>query len=482
MLNFTNKLFPGIRILQSVFALGLLMGCIASFKSPDEAIPSGITHSDVSSSIIASNFAYLPMLMKSFPVSNIFGAQLDTITPGNGLNQMVLANSAWTRRDFLWRLVEPIEGQRNWDAVKYYEDELITAKQNGINVVVIISETPGWARLISSCGGKVKPEKLAAFASFVHDLVVRYNNPPFNVNYFEMWNEPDVDGFLGCWGDVTDRSYYGGKQYGDMLKVVYPAAKAVNPGAQILVGGLLLDCDPALGTKDCTPANYLKGILESGAQNSFDGIAFHSGDYYAGELGKYYNPNFAAAWNTTGPVSAAKAKYLRGILSHYNVTDKYLLNSESGIKCGSPNCADPAYRFEETKAYYIVQDGATALAGNYRANIWYSVYGDRYSGLLDSNNQPLPSYYAFQFMSQRLMNYAFSQNIMSYPGVKGYEFLSPDGKKLWLLWSLDGISHQITLPGNPSSLDQISPAGSPSGLPLSTTLSVGFAPIFVQFN
>jgi hypothetical protein len=37
---------------------------------------------------------------------------------------------------------------------------------------------------------------------------------------------------------------FGGEYYGNMLKIVYPAIKSADPQAQVLVGGLLLDCDP----------------------------------------------------------------------------------------------------------------------------------------------------------------------------------------------------------------------------------------------
>lgn len=395
---------------------------------------------------------------------------------------MVQAKSVWARIDYVWSAVEPTEGARNWDAVKFFEDQLITASQNGINMIMILLDAPAWARIDPNCGGKMKPEKLPALASFVRDLVARYSVPPYNLKYIEMWNEPDVDGFLGCWGNVNDHAFYGGSEYGDMLEVVYPAAKAANPSIQILVGGLLLDCDPDLGIKDCTSSYFLKGILESGAKNAFDGVAFHSGDYYLGQIGKYHNPNFAAAWNTTGPAATAKASFLNKILAQYGAAGKYLVDTEAGIKCiDLVQCPLPAYGFEETKAYYVVQDGAAALAGYYRANIWYSVYGDRFSGLLTQNNQPLPAYYAFQFMAARLENHAFSRNVTAYPGVRGYEFSTATGEKLWVVWSLDGLAHTITLPAQPASLDRITPSGAPEGLVVSVIISVGVAPVFIQY-
>jgi len=451
----------------------ILTGCSVLQSNPIDKRPTVATE--------PPNTLSVPIL----PKSNIFGAQLDQLTPEKGLLQMVQAKSAWTRRDYVWSLVEPNEGDRNWDAVKYFEDELITASQNNINVILILLDAPSWARTEATCGGKVKPDKYPALASFVHDLVDRYSRPPYNLKYVEMWNEPDVDGFLGCWGDINDTQYYGGQAYGDMLKVVYPAAKSANPEIQLLVGGLLLDCDPTKipnTTKDCTPAYFLKGILERGASNAFDGVAFHSGDYYLGVKGQYYNPNFVSTWNTTGPVTAAKSAFLNNLLAQYNVTGKYLINTEAGIKCGDPaQCSLPEYGFEETKAYYMIEDGVTALARNYQANIWYSVYGDRFSGLLTLENQPLPVYYAFQYMTMKLESLTFHQEITSYPNVKAYEFISTEGELLWVLWSLDGNDHSISLPNMPTNLERISANGKPEGNAPAINITVGIAPIFIQY-
>jgi hypothetical protein len=83
----------------------------------------------------------------------------------------------------------------------------------------------------------------------MHDLVARYSVPPYNVKYWELWNEPDVDPALagliggdipfGCWGDSTD-PYYGGGYYAEMLKAVYPRIKAADPQAQVARGRIAL--------------------------------------------------------------------------------------------------------------------------------------------------------------------------------------------------------------------------------------------------
>jgi hypothetical protein len=301
-----------------------------------------------------------------------------------------------------------------------------------------------------------------------------------------MWNEPEAPYSMGCWGDPSDNNYYGGYAYGEMLKIAYQAAKAANPNVEILVGGLLLDCNPTLdiknedkSEKDCSSANFLKGILESGAGNSFDGVAFHAYDYYQNELGKYNNPNFSASWNTTGPVTLEKSKYLRNILKQYGFSSKYLINNEAGLLC---SYCDPANQdFQSTKAYYIAQEFASAVADGYVANIWYSVYGDRNSGLLNTDNTPYPAYYAFGFTSKALENHDFVKKLTDYPNVMGFEFVSKSGKRQWVLWSIDGKNHAINLPATPNSIHKIDTTGQGVALPTEKTVTIGIAPVFIKY-
>jgi hypothetical protein len=132
-------------------------------------------------------------------------------------------------------------------------------------------------------------EHFIGFAQFVAEAVERYSQPPYDVRYWEIWNEPDVglgvipaqSGF-GCWGDPDD-PYFGGGYYAEMLKVVYPVIKQVNPEIIVLIGGLLLDCDPVdppespPGSgilKDCSSAKFFQGILEEGGEIILMELAF----------------------------------------------------------------------------------------------------------------------------------------------------------------------------------------------------------------
>ncbi len=433
---------------------------------------------------------YLPLVMHRYPLRAPFGAEMDQITSRGGLDQMVAANASWTRRNaVLWSVVEPAEGARNWSALSGLESELQNASAQGIQVILIVRSTPQWARKVAGTGphcGAVRSDKLAAFGSLMGELVARYSVPPYNVKYWELWNEPDIDPSLvsgdnifGCWGNTAD-DYYGGGYYGDMLKEVYPAIKCADPAAQVLVGGLVLDCDPA-NTRICKdgrekPAFFLEGILHHNGQNDgaqyFDGVSFHAYDYYSGTLGSYFNLNWQSAWNTTGPAGIAKAHFLEGVLSAHGVTGKYLINTETAVVCAS--CNNDA-TFEATKANYLAQSYGSAIAEGWRANIWYSVPGWRNSGLLNSDLSPRPVYEAFRAVRAELQDARLVREITEYAAVKGYVFDRGD-RHVWLMWSLDGLDQIVVLPSIPQAAFDVFG----NSLAVSSTMTVTLAPIYLE--
>lgn len=445
---------------------------------------------DLKSNVEAEDLSqdiFLPMVLNHYPPQNIFGTYLENINNENDLNQMVNANMKWMRRQFHWHVMEPEEGQRNWTTMNKIENEILFANQNNVEIIAVLRQTPDWAEAPGfDCGGKIREDKLPAFASFYFDFVNRYSKAPFNIKYFELWIEPDAANTLGCWGDTGDDNFYGGKAYGEMLKIAYQAAKTANPNVEILVGGLLLDCDPALGLKnpdgslkDCRSANFLKGILEAGAGNSFDGVNFHAYDYYQGELGKYGNANFAGSWNTTGPVTLEKSKYIRKVLQNYGFSDKYLINTEAGLLC--KDCVATDQNLQITKAYYVAQEFSAALADAYNVNLWFSYFGDRNSGLFSSSNTPYPAYYAFGFTSKALENHDFVKKLTDYPNVMGFEFISKSGKRQWVLWSIDTQVHTIPLGATASSIHKIDTTGNGVPLEISTNVPIGIAPVFIKY-
>lgn len=426
------------------------------------------------------------------PEFPIMGIEINNI---NDIEMAAQAGAYWIRRNaLLWSVVEPSEGTRNWGAVASFERELESISSNGMQAILIVSGTPSWAqKLMGVHCGPIRAEKLQAFATFVKDAVERYSQPPFNVMYWEIWNEPDVDPALvasdaqfGCWGDPDD-AYYGGGYYAEMLKVVYPAIKAANPEAQVLVGGLLLHCDPVNPPevkeqpgekKDCSPAKFLEGILRNGGGNYFDGISFHAYDYYYNILGNYGNDLWNSSWKTTGPALLAKTTYIKTLLAYYDFSDKYLMNSEVAGLCGNTGNEPVCYQEDwvNTKVYHMVETYASAAIVGLRANIWYSLSGWRGSGLINMYREPEPAYQAYQFIGRMLTGAIPQGEITLYRGVKGFAF-QRGGKLLWVLWSLNGQEHSIPLGVQPNAIYNVFGEGQKPEAYITITLS----PIYIEW-
>jgi hypothetical protein len=437
--------------------------------------------------MLSADPVYLPVIFKNYPLQNVFGITLYSLDEAGGLAEVAGAGTVWTRNSFVWEAIEPVQSARNWDP--NLEQGLITADLKGVQPIMLIEGTPHWALKDGYSCGAVATGSFTALGQFAYDLVARYSVPPYNVRYWELWNEPDVAGSLGCWGDPHDPLYYGGGYYGEMLKVVYPRIKEADPKAQVLVGGLLLDCDPQnppVG-KDCVSSKFLEGILASGAGPYFDGVSFHAYDFFTGK-GSYANDNWHSSSSVTGPASIAKTRFLKDVLAEYGYGQKFLVSTETAVFWG-PNVMDPPCGassaivpdIEVTKVDYVIQSYAVAVAEGWKANVWYSAFGVRCSGLLNIDLTPKPAFFAYQFASQKLSQALFIRPISEYPEVMGYEY-EITGRKLWVLWSLDGQPHQITLLNIPVEVNLVGEDGVavPEPSP-STTISIDLSPRFIEF-
>lgn len=442
--------------------------------------------------ITPSNTIFLPVVARNFPLKTVFGVGMDRMLPSTGLDQVEQAQASWIRRSpVLWSEVEPVEGAPNWTVLAGLEAELIDAANRGIEVVLVIHSTPDWAQQVPlyRCG-RIREDKLEAFAAFVRELVQRYSGPPYRVRNWEIWNEPDVspnqvpqpDYTFGCWGDEND-PYFGGGYYAEMLKIVYPEVKQADPGSRVIVGGLLLDCnpdDPPEGktAEDCKPSRYLEGILRNDGAAFFDGVSFHAYDYYVDQLGQYNNGNWHSSWNSTGPVTIAKADFLTEVLTTFDASGKFLINTESALLCNPDSGITCDETFQTTKVHYLPQAYVVAIAEGLEANLWYSLLGWRNSELLDSELNPRPAYYAFQFARTQMHDAKFVQEISSYPGLRVYE-LDRGDRLIWVVWSLDGGDHEVVLPSLPSAVYDSFGAAVPVANPL--TVSFADGPLYLEW-
>ncbi len=387
----------------------------------------------------------------------------------------------------LWSDVEPVEGQRNWDAIGNFENELRELGRQGYVTILIVRSTPAWAQAQPgySCG-PVKSEKLPAFASFLRDAVARYSQPPYNVQFWELGNEPDVDPSLvpgdspfGCWGNQQDE-YYGGGAYAEMLKAAYPAIKMADADAQVMIGGLLLDCDPTHPPegKDCLPGKFLEGILKNGGGQFFDIVSFHG---YMPYIGKTSLNEASPSWSQRGGVVLGKASFIREVLSAFGL-QKPLFLTEASLLCpewSTKYCDPPGSEFFESQADYAVILFVHNWAAGISGTVWFTFEGPgwRYGSMLSDEKSPKPAFSAFSFLSKELAGASYVAPVDQFPSIRGYEFAKP-GKRVWVLWATGDHPETIQLP--PEANAAIDKYGNSIEIP-NGELTVG-SPVYVELG
>ena len=429
---------------------------------------------------------YLPLVANNFPPPPpVFGVQMRAITDPQGLAQAVDAGAHWVRFNaFNWDEIEPVRTEPptyHWEVVD--ETSLDNAAANGMEVIAIIRFTPEWAQKVSGvyCG-PVSEDRLDEFAQFLQELVRRYSVSPYNLHYWELGNEPDVapslvgphSGF-GCWGDASD-PFYGGGYYAQMLKVTYPAIKAVDPQARVLIGGLLLDCDPRVpgvcnGPHGDKPLKFLEGILRNGGGQFFDVVSFHAYTYYDWGAGLGYMGS--NGWPGSVTAIPAKAGFVREVLAAYGYGEKRLMNTESALLC-----SEPATDCLKTQAMYVPRAYAEALALGLEGQVYYATINDwwYHTGLLLPDLTPKPVYYAYKTAASFLAPVKYDGEAADYPAeIEGYTFRREDETGyIDVIWSVDGSAQDATVPTGASVYDQYGVLIASSG-----TIQVNYSPVYV---
>jgi hypothetical protein len=331
---------------------------------------------------------FLPMMIISAAASP-FGFDVRSNAGDTEFQYAKDAKAKWARAgDVRWSDIEPVRGGGyHWEGLAGVDANIQRLRAAQIEPTLIIQRSPRWAqRVPGRLCSPPKPEYIADFARFTQALAARYAS---RVNYWEIWNEPDVapnqttdDTGMGCWAD-SSLPYSGGAYYGEVVKQVVPAIKAANPNARVIAGALLYGWP-----NDTESRDFLNGILASGAGTVFDMLSFHAyGEWGAGDL------------------LINKTARIRQVLNSYGMPNKPLIATEIAATCGSTNVASCPPNFEAWKqrqANYAARIYAEAIALNLAGAFWYTLVsqspGFNYSQLIDDQNgtlAPRESYYAF---------------------------------------------------------------------------------------
>jgi hypothetical protein len=289
--------------------------------------------------------------------------------------------AGWVRVPIEWGWIEPnntIPENFRWPAD--FDEELARLAEMDVNVILTLMGNPTWAATYPA--GPIDKVDIAELVEFMQAAVARYGVPPYNVKYWEIYNEPDNSwvsrAATGGWG------YFGHQpeEYTLILRALYAPIKEVDPDARIVFGGLAYDNWSQGFVKD-----FLDKVLAGGGGAYFDVMNFH-----------YFN-YFQKVWDPYGVDIIGKTTYIRNRLESFGVAKPFVCTEA----CKGSN---PGFGTEELQARYVVQLFARSKEADLDFTVWWWLYD--YSdlamkcGLLTAEGRPMLAYYAYQTLAREM--------------------------------------------------------------------------------
>ena len=285
----------------------------------------------------------------------------------------------------------------------------------------MVSINPDWARdplLADRLSGPIKVELVPSFVNFVKAAVARYSAPPFNIQYWMIYAEPDCE-YAGCngygqWGYYADR-------YAGMMKQVHAAVKADYPNVKIVLGTLAMDRFIETG-RGPFAQSFLENAMANGLAEGIDVIAFN------------YFPDHAGTWSSdpSAPDILGKIKYIRSIPGAASIPMMAVEVAEQGPVDDSAQM--------EAQAKYVTKLYARTHSAGLLAVLYFSTREwtvDQGRALLTPAGGIKPSYLAYRYYASTMNGV---EPIGSYfvpaDGLESHRFRRVSGtSEVWVEWT-----------------------------------------------
>lgn len=165
-----------------------------------------------------------------------------------------------------WRVVEPKPGL--WDFSRV--DRVLEAIPANVSILATLMSVPSWANgvPVNTTNGwfdVYPPIQMATWSHYVARTVMHYQH---RIKHWEIWNEQNGVDFYRPEPDV--------KQYAELLRVAYVAAKTADPDCVVVLGGLVMNgVDPNPWAPATMMPHYLEALYKEGARPFFDVVNIH---------------------------------------------------------------------------------------------------------------------------------------------------------------------------------------------------------------
>ncbi len=283
----------------------------------------------------------------------------------------------WIRMFATWPDLEPQRGMfaANW--LNYYE-QTFRSLPKGTKVLLDVVDTPSWES--GSSDEHAPPANPNDYAAFVASLAQRWAG---KVSAFEIWNEEDSPSW---WTGAPNPA-----AYAQLLKAAYPAIKAADPSATVVLGGLTGN-----------DYGFLEGVYAAGGKGSFDAVGVHT-DTACDKLSPY--DFLRGAGNRLIPDSFLAYREVHAVMLA-NGDDKPIWMTELSWRTTNAPCAEGAWAgqtaagvSDEEQATYLRQAYHCMAENPYvQVALWFPLQdeGGITSGLIRANGSHKPSFAAMQ--------------------------------------------------------------------------------------
>ncbi|HTU79972.1 MAG TPA: cellulase family glycosylhydrolase [Solirubrobacteraceae bacterium] len=283
----------------------------------------------------------------------------------------------WVRMFATWPDLEPEPGEYapNWLAV--YE-QTFRSLPAGTKVLLDVVGTPQWET--GSSNEHMPPANPQDYAAFIGGLAERFGT---RVSAYEIWNEEDSPSW---WVGAPNAA-----AYAQLLKAAYPAIKAADPDATVVLGGLTGN-----------DYEFLEGVYQAGGKGYFDAVGVHT-DTACNRLSPY--EFLRGANNRMIPDSFLAYREVHDVMVA-NGDDKPIWMTETSWRTTSALCNEGAWAgqtaegvSEEQQAIFLRQAYHCLNEDPYvQVALWFPLQdeGSVLSGLVRANGSRKPSFAAMR--------------------------------------------------------------------------------------
>ena len=305
-------------------------------------------------------------------------AGVNILEPGSSQIAAVQALGVhWVRMFISWRDMEPQRGALSSEELAGFEGAF-RALPRGTKLILDVVDSPEWET--GSPNEHSPPANPADYAKFVSALAKRWGSL---VSAYEIWNEEDSSAW---WASGPNAAEYAG-----LLKATYPAIKAADPKATVVLGGLVGNDYP-----------FLEGVYAAGGKGYFDAVGVHTDT--ACNIASPYEFVRGAGDRLIPDSFLAYREVHAVMLAHGD--DKPIWMTEMSWPTTSALCAEGAFAgqkaggvSEETQASDLREAyHCLAMAPYVQVSLWFSLQdeGGSVRGLERADGSRKPSFAAMQ--------------------------------------------------------------------------------------